>query len=389
MRVLSIIHYPVFGGPHNRNLRLRPILSSMGVDTTVLLPNEEGNASGRLKSGGIDVVQMPLSRIRASYDVKLQSRFFASFPGQVRAIARVIREVRADVVQLNGFANPHGAFAARATGTPLVWQILDTYTPKVLRAALRPLITNLADSVMCTGERVARMHPGVSSLGDRVFYFFPPVDTDIFRASPEVRSSVRHEFGFGDDELVVGTLGNINLQKGHDDFVRAAASLKYRIKKVRFLILGVQHENHQWYIDRLWGLAGRLGLKKDVDLIVKDPTGRVPELMQAIDIFWMTPRPNSEGIPTAMEEAMALEIPVVSFNVGAIAELVVDGRSGWVVEHDPQRVADITYERLMHREVRVESGKVGRERVVNVASLQACAQAHLHAYEFALGRHRL
>ncbi len=49
MHVLSIIHYPIFGGPHNRNLRLAPVLAEQGVRTTVLLPDEPGNAAERLR----------------------------------------------------------------------------------------------------------------------------------------------------------------------------------------------------------------------------------------------------------------------------------------------------------------------------------------------------
>ena len=49
MYVLNIIHYPVFGGPHSRNMRLAPILAEKGMRTTVLLPDEPGDAVERLR----------------------------------------------------------------------------------------------------------------------------------------------------------------------------------------------------------------------------------------------------------------------------------------------------------------------------------------------------
>jgi hypothetical protein len=66
MNVLFVIHYPVFGGPHNQALVLAQSLVRHGVDMTILLPDEPGNAAGRLRSAGVDVVTMPLHRVRAT-----------------------------------------------------------------------------------------------------------------------------------------------------------------------------------------------------------------------------------------------------------------------------------------------------------------------------------
>ena len=45
-----------------------------------------------------------------------------------------------------------------------------------------PLVVRLADVVMSTGRAVAHVHPGAEALGDRLRPFFPPVDSDDFRA---------------------------------------------------------------------------------------------------------------------------------------------------------------------------------------------------------------
>src|SRR5262249_36468396 len=44
VKLLSVIHYPVFGGPHNRNIRIAPLLRAAGIEPTVLLPDEPGDA---------------------------------------------------------------------------------------------------------------------------------------------------------------------------------------------------------------------------------------------------------------------------------------------------------------------------------------------------------
>jgi hypothetical protein len=64
MNILFLVHYPVFGGPHNKALRLAGPLRRLGVKTTVLLPDEPGNAAPRLQTASVDVITMPLHRLR-------------------------------------------------------------------------------------------------------------------------------------------------------------------------------------------------------------------------------------------------------------------------------------------------------------------------------------
>jgi glycosyltransferase involved in cell wall biosynthesis len=365
-------------------MRLAPILAQRGIKTTVLLPDEPGNAAERLRNAGVDVVQLPLRRIRATHDFGTHIRLLSSFPGQIRSIRQLIEHLQIDIVQLNGLANPHGAIAAHGVDIPVVWQILDTYTPMVLRRVLAPLVRRYADVVMCTGKRVAEEHPGVTKRPELLVTFYPPVDVSLFRPDPMMRSTAKRKLGVENAPLVIGTVGNINLAKGHDNFIRAAAAVKSRIPGARFLILGAIHENHREYIDGLWTLAAQMGLELGRDLIALDPTGHVDELVQAMDVFWMTPRPRSEGIPTAMEEAMAAALPVVSFDVGSIGELVEHGCSGYLVpDQNPAAVAECTLKNLLNSETRAAIGSRGRRFIEEHASLAACADRHMLAYELA------
>jgi hypothetical protein len=47
VRALSVVHYPVFGGPQNRNMRIAPLLRDAGIELTVLLPEGPGDAARR------------------------------------------------------------------------------------------------------------------------------------------------------------------------------------------------------------------------------------------------------------------------------------------------------------------------------------------------------
>jgi len=80
-------------------------------------------------------------------------------------------------------------------------------------------------------------------------------------------------------------------------------------------------------MDRLSALAQTLGIKDRLLL-----TGKVTDInlvYRALDIFVLTS--SIEGLPLALFEAMASGVPTISTDVGAISEVIEDGKTGIVV----------------------------------------------------------
>jgi glycosyltransferase involved in cell wall biosynthesis len=386
IRALSIIHYPVFGGPHNRNARINPLLEREGVATTVLIPAGPGNAAERLLQAGMDVVVVPLSRIRATLDLSYHLHWSGQFWADVIRIRKAIREREINVVLINGLVNPQGAIAAKLERVPVVWQILDTYTPRVLRWLIMPIVKMLADVVMCTGHQVAKEHPGATGFSKRLVLFYPPVDLELFANSQERQKFARDSLGLSQDVFVVGNVSNIAPLRGHSLFLRAAARLKEQIPGTRFVLLGAMHESHRVYTESLWKEAIALGFTMGDDLIVQNPGTRVAEMAPAFDVFWMTSVPRSEGIPTVIEEAMALGIPVVSTRVGSIAEIVLEGKTGFLVQpYDTATLTDRTIALYKDISLRDKIANAAHDMAVKNFGASKCARTQLHAYKLALG----
>jgi glycosyltransferase involved in cell wall biosynthesis/uncharacterized protein YbaR (Trm112 family) len=387
VRLLSVIHYPVFGGPHNRNIRIAPLLREAEIEPTVLLPDEPGDAAERLRAAGVPVVTLPLHRIRGSRRLEPHVQLARGFRGEVAGIRALIEEGGYDVVLINGLVNPHAAIAGAHAEVGVVWQLLDTGHPMVLRRMLMPVVTSRADVVMSTGRAVAAAHPGALGLGERLVTFFPAVDFDLFAASEERRLAARAELGLGEHDVVVGNVSNLNPFKDHRNFVRAAARVHGQRPDVRFVILGAQYAHRASYVRDLLAEASSLGLEQGKSLIIQEPGTRVAELEPAFDVFWLTSRPSSEGVPTVVGEAMALELPVVATDVGSVREAVADGVTGAVVPPlDPVALAEATLPYLDDAELRRTAGKAGRQRALEVFSVEACAAAHVEATERAAAR---
>lgn len=389
MRILSVIHYPVFGGPHNRNLRLSSILARRGFNTIVLLPDEPGNAVERLEKAGASVLVRPLHRLRATVNPIPWTLFVAGFLPEVWMIRKLIRQKEISVVLINGLVNPHAAMAARMERVPVVWQILDTRAPMVMRRILMPLVTRFADVVMCTGMEVARAHPGALQMGDRLVPFFPPVDTNNFRPNQTMRRRARSELGVPENAILIGTVGNINPQKGHEYLIRAGSIIHSQIRDLFIRILGVYTPTQARYDAKLHKQTQDLGLANKERLQFVDPGDRVAELLPAFDIFLLTSLPRSEGIPTVILEAMACGLPVVATDVGGVREIVENGVTGLVVPPlDPIAIANATLYLLQNPELLQRMGKKARKRAVEYYDIEACANTHVRAFEAALAHHR-
>ncbi len=133
---------------------------------------------------------------------------------------------------------------------------------------------------------------------------------------------------------VVATLGNIRRVKGHDVFIRAAASIVAQFPQVSFNIAGDVLEPD--YFEELQTLIRDLNLSGHFHFV--GGVANLREYLSTADIFVLPSR--SEGFSNAIVEAMAASLPVIATNVGGNAEAVTDGVSGFIVpSEDPAALA--------------------------------------------------
>lgn len=94
----------------------------------------------------------------------------------------------------------------------------------------------------------------------------------------------------------------------------------------------------------------------------------IPELLSISDLFVTTS--YREGLPRAMIEAMAMEKPIVAYNIRGVRDLVEDGVNGFLAPFgDVNGLAEKIIYLMEHPEVAEEMGKKGREKVEREFSL--------------------
>jgi glycosyltransferase involved in cell wall biosynthesis len=385
IRVLSVIHSPTYAGAHNQLLRLHALLRERGIELIAALPEEAGEAAERLAAQGVQVRRIPLARLRATANPVAQARFARAVRRDVGRLADLVAETGAHVVQVHGAQNPQAALAARRRGAAVTWQLLDTRSPMPLRLACMPLVTRLADSVASWGVAVAEGHPGTDRLGERLVIVFPPVDAERFASDPAARHLARERLGVDDEQVLVGTVGVRYPPKGHLDLVRASAKIRRARPEATFRIIGAPSPAHPGLDDQLVAEASKLGLRVGTDIALVDPGEDVALLLQAIDVFVMTSPRRSEGMPTAILEAMVAGKPVVATDAGSTSELVTDGVTGVLTTPErPDETAAAVVRLLEDESLRAELGEAGRRRALESFDLETLAARHQEAFKIAV-----
>ena len=143
------------------------------------------------------------------------------------------------------------------------------------------------------------------------------LDLSVYTDWEKRGASVRHEFGAGPGDILVGIVGRLTEVKSHDLFLRVAAEFKKKYsfleQKVRFVIVGDGALRQS-----LEQQASALGLQQDV--IFTGSRKDLEEVYPAFDIVALTSQ--NEGTPLTLIEAMANARPVISTAVGGVVDLL-------------------------------------------------------------------
>ena len=105
--------------------------------------------------------------------------------------------------------------------------------------------------------------------------------------------------------------------------------------------------------------------------------------MAGLDVLWHPA--TSEGLGTAVIDAMALRVPPVAFRVGGLPELIVDQECGVLVQAgDVRRFADATSLLVRDRDLRTRMGDAGPAQAAKFSVAQM-AEGTASIYERVLG----
>jgi glycosyltransferase involved in cell wall biosynthesis len=168
------------------------------------------------------------------------------------------------------------------------------------------------------------------------------------------KKEVRNRYEIEEDELLVLAAGRHCEQKNFRALIEAMGILSSKVKcKLIIAGDGPLRRTHQQH-------AGRLGVADQV--LFPGNINDLPDLMRASDLYVMSSL--WEGLPLVLLEAMACGMANVGTAIEGIGEVIIDGKSGLIVESDNSKaLAGAIMELLCSEQKRIEFGAASTEIV--------------------------
>lgn len=210
------------------------------------------------------------------------------------------------------------------------------------------------------------------------------VDAEEFAPSQD-RRALRARLGLPVDALIVGCFGRLREQKGTDFFVDAMLTLLPQHPEAYGVIMGGVTSQHQAFVDGLKAKITAAGLSDRLLILPEDKGFSIAPWFQAADIYVAPQR--WEGFGLTPLEAMSCGVPVVAARVGAFEDLVVPGKTGFLVPvGDVAAITEATGRLMADDDLRVRMAKAAREKVVTQHKLVHEAEAITAVYRTLLGQ---
>jgi glycosyltransferase involved in cell wall biosynthesis len=199
------------------------------------------------------------------------------------------------------------------------------------------------------------------------------------------REAFRQRLNIPQGSLLVGTVGELKPQKGHEEFLRAAAIIARENESAHFVIAGADNTRTNEYRQALERLSRELGLNDRVYF-----TGWVDEvapLLSALDVYVSASRTESFGL--AIVEAMAASRAVVATATEGAREIITLENSGLLVAvGDYQALAASALRLLQDERERGRLGALACEHVRSRFSLDRMTDATEQVYFEAMNEKR-
>lgn len=342
MRIAQVLYSLDMGGQEMMALHLTKELLRRGHDVTVVSMSPGGTLRGEFAPAAI--VDAP-RKAAAGIDPRAWPTLFRAF-----------RKLRPDVVHTHA-PGPllYGVPAARLAGVKRIVHTSHGANVTQLNArsiALGRAIVLLLTRFVPVSDETAETARDREKVPARLIEVIPNgIPLDRFSPNAETRARIRAELGIPNDAFVVGTVGRVEAVKNHKLFVASMAKLVSR--------------GHDGAQDRAGApsgpspavhavLVGGGSLLDEVRASIPaeaapfihltGPRRDVPDVLTALDVFTLTS--TTEGLPLAIPEAMATELPVVATSVGSLPT-IVPKETGILVPSGDEAALTAAYKRLL------------------------------------------
>jgi glycosyltransferase involved in cell wall biosynthesis len=244
--------------------------------------------------------------------------------GLIQKLIKLFQQVKPDIVHAACIeANFHCLAAARFSGTDsrVIAEevgILTNGAGESIRSwkarKIGATIWRAADRILAISEAVKRDIIKLEGANESKITVIPYyIDFSRFQFAPHVeKPKLKKEF-------IIGSVGRLSPEKGQRVLLQALKIVLQKNENVRLWLIGDGVDR-----EKLKAMADELGISEKVKFW--GMRGDIPELLAQMDLSVQASL--FEGLGIAIQEAMAIGVPVIASNIGGIPELIEQGKTG-------------------------------------------------------------
>ncbi len=379
MRIVHIITRLIIGGAQENTVLSCEGLAARGHEVHLWAGptrGPEGSIVDRARSGSYVYDELPhmvraidpANDLRALFDLK-----------------RRLESLRPDVVHTHSSkAGVLGRIAAHLAQVPCIVHTIHGMSfnrtqSKPVQSAYKwaeRLCADVSHAIVCVADAMIEqsLAAGVGR-PEQFATIRSGMETEQFDPGRYDASVVRAGWGIKANEIVVGSVARLFVNKGYEQLIEVIDIAARREPRLRFVWIG-DGADRERYEDEL----RRRGLRERVVLTGLLPPGEIPRALSGIDMLAHTSQ--WEGLPRAVVQALLMEKPAVSFAIDGAPEVVLPGETGELSAlGDVAGFADAIVRLARDANSRRHYGERGRERCLRMFDWRVMVDALDALYE--------
>ncbi len=302
-------------------------------------------------------------------------------------IVKVLRLKKVDLVHLNNDINSNiaGIIAAKITGIPAVLheRNVATWIFPPAKLLLKSMAAFIAISEVCKSSLVS-----IGVHKDKIHIVHEGLDFEKMPVvNDQIRSEILGELNIPHNVKIIMIAGVIMPWKGQNIFIEAAKKILDERSDYYFIIVGEVVAGNEDYFEKLQHQIS--GHAYADHILFTGFRSDVFHLMQIADVIVhcsLTPEPFGRVII----EAMFYEKPIISTTIGAPAEIIEHGATGYLVQPgDPMALKDAICDVLQDHDKLTDIGRRARKRVMEKYSIELHARRIQDLYSQVLLSNRI
>ena len=298
-------------------------------------------------------------------------------PVVIRKLSRFLRTHKVDILHTHRSSDHWvGVLAVRLFGLSSQCKIIRTrhnFTRIKNNWINNKLYKEWTDRIIAVAEVIKRRLIDENNIPEnKITTIHSSIDTEKFKGEFD-KGKIRKEFSISPDTVVLGMIGRLRKHKDYPNVFEALNIIVKKFKNIKLLIVGDGILESQ-----LKSVVQKMELSNYV--IFAGKRGDIPQILSGIDLFVLSS--SVEGSPAVIKEALIMEKPVVSTNVGGIPEIIQNGITGSLVPpHDPEALANAILSTINNREKALTMARKGKQVIINEFSETKLAEQTAKVYQ--------